>query len=259
MRKMNKKLRRKILRQRYSLDEYLLNISEDYPSHFFLSNPAGQNVFLYLTRLVKEFCEDYFEKDFGSIKVMDWGCGKGHVTYLLRQLGGNIDCCDVVDGFNDSSYGQEIPIINKNKIEVLPLNHDYLLPFPDGSYDVWLSFGVLEHVPGDYQSLKEISRVLRPNGLFFCFNLPYYLSWTQRLAHLRGDYYHDRLYSKAKISRLIEQNGLAIIELWHRQLFPKNSIKYPKYQLFEALDQFLTERTFLKYFATNIELVAKKK
>ena len=58
---------------------------------------------------------------------------------------------------------------------------------------------------------------------------------------------------------MIENNGFEIIDLWHRQLFPKNSIKYPMYQLFEAIDQLLTENTIFKYFATNIEFVARKK
>lgn len=256
---MIKKLRKKIFRQQYPLDDYLSTIASDYPSHFFLSNPSGQNVFLYLTKFVKTFSEDYFKKEFGSIKVMDWGCGKGQVAYLLRKDGGNIDCCDKENSLQDSSFEQQTPIVDKYEKNVLPLNHDYLLPFQDKTYDVWLSFGVLEHVPNDNQSIKEIRRVLRKNGLFFCFNLPYYLSWTQRYAHLRGDYYHSRLYSKAIITKMIENNGFEIIDLWHRQLFPKNSIKYPMYQLFEAIDQFLTENTFLKYFATNIEFIAKKK
>jgi hypothetical protein len=53
-------------------------------------------------------------------------------------------------------------------------------------------------------------------------------------------------------------NGFEVIDIWHRQLFPKNSINYPIYQAFEKVDQFLTENTPLKYLATNIEFVAVK-
>jgi len=52
--------------------------------------------------------------------------------------------------------------------------------------------------------------------------------------------------------------GLDLIDIWYRQLFPKNSIRYPEYNLFEDIDQFLVSKTFLRYFATNIEFTATK-
>mgnify|MGYP003875590451 CR=1 FL=1 len=120
------------------------------------------------------------------------------------------------------------------------------------------SYSLIEHVPHDAKSLLEINRVLRPQGLFFCFNLPYKLSWTQNLAHLRGNYYHDRLYSKSQVHQLLDDSSLEVIDLWHRQLLPKNNIRYPQYRLFESIDQHLTEFTPFKYLATNIEFVAVK-
>jgi ubiquinone/menaquinone biosynthesis C-methylase UbiE len=59
--------------------------------------------------------------------------------------------------------------------------------------------GVLEHVPNDQASLSEIVRVLKPDGLFFCFFLPTTLSWTQKVAHMRGNDYHDRLYDEKMV------------------------------------------------------------
>jgi len=38
------------------------------------------------------------------------------------------------------------------------------LPYPDGSFDAVISSGVLEHVPFDYESLKELDRVLINTG-----------------------------------------------------------------------------------------------
>jgi len=74
----------------------------------------------------------------------------------------------------------------------------------------------------------------------------------------RGDNYHDRLYTKSKVKCLLRETGLELQDIWHRQLFPKNSVRYPIYHTFEALDQMLARFTPLKYLATNIEFVASK-
>jgi len=51
---------------------------------------------------------------------------------------------------------------------------------------------------------------------------------------------------------------LELLDTWYRQLLPKNSVRYPNFRLFERLDQFTTEHTPLRYFATNIEFVSAK-
>jgi len=251
-------IRKTVFSQAIALDPELTESVQGYDSHNFLINPAGQNIYLYLTLFVKMLVEYHFGQSISELKILDWGCGKGHVSYLLQQLTAQPISCDRLSPDADSSFGQQTPIIDKNQIAVVELDHEYELPFESRSLDVVLSFGVLEHVPHDAKSLLEINRVLRPQGLFFCFNLPYKLSWTQNLAHLRGNYYHDRLYSKSQVHQLLDDSSLEVIDLWHRQLLPKNNIRYPQYRLFESIDQHLTEFTPFKYLATNIEFVAVK-
>ena len=251
--------RAKYFSESIAINEPLREIVKNDENHHFLYNKAGQTAYVYLTSFVKKYCEEYFKKPFGEIKVLDWGSGKGHVTFLLKQLKANVDSCDVIDDSDDSSFGQKTPIITSQRIDVKPLEHEFILPYNDESYDVVLSFGVLEHVPNDLESLREINRILKPKGLLFCFFLPYYMSWTQRLSHLRGNYYHDRLYRKDQTAAMLNNTNFSVLDMWNRQLLPKNSINYPNYKLFEKLDLFLCNHTFLKYFATNIEFVAVKK
>ncbi|WP_425214653.1 class I SAM-dependent methyltransferase [Tumidithrix helvetica] len=236
------------------LDKNLIEIIKEYKNHFFLINPSGQNVYLYLTYFVKNLIEYHFSGN-SYLKILDWGCGKGHVTYFLHKLGFLVTSCDVLSGSED---WQSNPIIASSCFSVDELSHPFKLPYDDNSMDVVLSVGVLEHVPNDIESLKEINRILKNDGLFICFNLPYVFSWTQRLAHLRGDFYHDRLYSKRLVYDLARNSNFEILDFWHRQLLPKNYISYPFYRFFESLDQLLVNWTPLKYLATNIEFVAKK-
>ncbi len=209
--------------------------------------------------MIKAVAEQQLGSAFETLSVLDWGCGKGHVTKLLRDLDPReVTSCDIRTDRGDSTFGQETPIIDQFQISVAPLVHESNLPFADEAFDVVLSFGVLEHVANDRASLKEIARVLKPGGLFFCFHLPTKLSWTQFAARRGGDNYHDRLYTAKTVQRLLTENHLEILDLWYRALLPKNRIHYPAFRMFEKLDQLATEYTPLRYFATNIEFVCSK-
>jgi len=259
MDKNNINLRRYIFSSKLAHNNDLDELISNFPSHNFLINKTSQNIYNYLIKYVVDFSEKYFGKKIGELNLLDWGCGKGHVTYLMNQNGASVRSCDVQQNKSDSSFGQDVPIIEKSNIKVDPLVHPTLLPYDDRQFDIVLSFGVLEHVPNDNESMSELNRVLKTGGLLFVFNLPYNLSWTQFISHIWGNNYHDRLYSKKKITTLTKDSGFQIIDLWFRQLLPKNSVNYPNFRMFEKFDQLLAEHTFLKYFSTSIEFVARKK
>jgi SAM-dependent methyltransferase len=246
-------------RKALELDGELQSMVRNFPSHQFLANPASQNAYLYLVDFVQAFSESCFQRPISEISILDWGCGKGQVTFLLRRRGACVTSCDYDGGeapVGDSSFGQDTPILRSAGIAVDRLDDPIQLSYSDESFDVVLSFGVLEHVQSDLESLRELRRVLRPGGMLFCFYLPYFLSWTQRLSHLLGNDYHDRLYSKAAVTELLDKTGYELLDIWYRQLLPKNSLHYPFYRSAEALDQALVRFTPLKYLATNIEFVA---
>ena len=237
------------------LDDYLVGVAARETSHGFLGG-ATQGCYRRLIDLLTSIYEQQ-QLSTAQVKVLDWGAGKGHISYLLRKAGFQVTSCDLRSGADDSSFSQHTPILAEQGIMVQPLERECDLPFDSGSFDLVVSFGVLEHVSDDLGSLKEIRRVLKPGGLFFFCFLPYWLSWTQRLAHLRGNYYHPVLYSKADVRRLADEAGFDLDCVWHGQLFPKNAL--PHSNLLERTDRFLTNWTPLKYLATNLEgvMVAK--
>ncbi|HMU39343.1 MAG TPA: class I SAM-dependent methyltransferase [Pseudomonadota bacterium] len=86
------------------------------------------------------------------------------------------------------------------------------LPFSDGAFDVLCAFEVLEHIPDDDATLREISRVLRPGGAFF-FSVPVAPDlWTDFDAACG----HVRRYVARDLSNRIRQLGLHI-ERWTTQ------------------------------------------
>jgi SAM-dependent methyltransferase len=252
-------LRSEVFSGDWPLDKGISETAALVASHGFLANPSGQYPYVYLTRFVKLLSEKHFCRPFRDLRVLDWGCGKGHVSKLLLDLGAKrLDSCDVYSGGADSAFGQEVPIIKRFNIHVEPLQHVYFLPYESATFDVLLSVGVLEHVPNERASLAEISRVLKPGGLFFCFFLPTRFSWTQRVSRWCGENYHDRLYTETHIREMLSAAGHEPLDLWYRQLLPKNSFHYPAFRFFEKIDLFMTENTPLRYLATNIEFVSFK-
>lgn len=242
--------RRKIFGHWQSQPAALLEIARQHGSHQFLTNASGCQPYLYLSRYVAEFCVDYWQQPPEQIQILDWGCGKGQVTYLLRERGFVPISADIPDGEPSR------PILEKFGLPWVALDHPYRLPFADETFHALVSFGVLEHVPDDQASLHEIRRVLRPGGVFFCFDLPRWASWIMRLAHLQGNFYHDRLYTLSGVKKLLTVAGLEIRDSWVRQVFPKNRVRYPFPAWFERLDQWLCAHTPLAYLATSLEFVA---
>jgi SAM-dependent methyltransferase len=247
-------LRRKIYSRAHLPDDFLSGMAKKHSTHSFLGK-AAQGVYLRQVRFIMEYCEALFQKPASEIKALDWGCGKGHISYLLGKNGFSTVSCDIGSQSSDSSFGQPTPVLKDQGIRVVPLEKEAELPFKDGTFDLAVSFGVLEHVARDEASLAEIRRILKPGGIFFITFLPYKLSWTQWVARRRGDHYHDRLYTVRSLRRLAEKTGWNVVDVWFGQLFPKNSLSYPAPNIFERLDRLLTDFTPLKYFATNLEAV----
>lgn len=235
-------------------EPYLVGIAARFASHSFLGGNT-QLIYQRQIRFLVDAVEALLHKPPGDTHVLDWGCGKGHISYLLRRAGFRVTACDVAAQADDSAFGQATPIIAEQQIEVVPLVDNVTLPFADASFDVGLSMGVLEHVQDDAASLRELRRVVKPGGLCLVFFLPYTLSWTQRLAHARGDRYHDRLYSRAQVKSLAAAAGFRVLRVAHGQLFPKNSVSLRAAAVLEPIDRWLCRHTPLRFLATNLEAV----
>jgi SAM-dependent methyltransferase len=233
-------------------DSYLTDIASRFPSHSFLGGAAQ----LMYQRTISTFIRQ--AETLGSQKEgawLDWGCGKGHISYLLLKDGISPICCDVTVDAEDSAFGQKTPILDEISAKLVPLEDEIILPFDDISMDVIFSIGVLEHVKDDKGSLKEVLRILKPGGLFMVSMLPSFWSPGQRLAHAKGNFYHDRLYRRYSTFQMVRQAGFQVLYARKEQIFPKNSV--PRFRFVEILD-FLLCRTPIGMLSTNHSLILRK-
>jgi SAM-dependent methyltransferase len=189
-------------------------------------------------------------------RVLDWGCGYGQVTALLRSKGVETIAFDYREGLPAPTRA---PLERFPEIEAHLSPDPVVLPFDDDTFDTVLSCGVLEHVPFPDESLEEIRRVLRSGGTFYVTNLPNRYSYTERIARLLGFYYHgrlpdDRVYTKASIHRLLDRHGFTLEEFRRVHMLPL-TFGGPARPIW-AISRALEHIPVLNLVATSLELVA---
>jgi SAM-dependent methyltransferase len=138
-------------------------------------------------------------------RVLDWGCRHAPDACLVRARFGDrliVDGCDV---FDPTPYQVFFEYAG---LRYQPLSDAVRLPYDNGSFDSVIASGVLEHVPMDYESLKELYRVLKPGGRLIVTYLPNAASVEEwRLRRRGGNEFHRRLYSRAQFHALLTHSG----------------------------------------------------
>lgn len=191
-------------------------------------------------------------------RLLDWGCGFGQVSALLRAEGVDVVAFDVRPGLVAPTRER---LERFPEIEAHVTSDPVALPFETDSFDTVLSCGVLEHVEDPDGSLDELRRVLKPGGIFHVVNLPNRFSYTERIARLLGRYYHgqlpdDRVYTKRRARELFERHGFELREFRRAHMLPL-TLGGPARPIWAA-SRALEHVPGLNLLATSLELVAVK-
>ena len=136
--------------------------------------------------------------------VLDWGCRHAPDSCLIRtDLGTQFQqhACDLPP---EGQYG----IFHRYAgVEYRQLNDVVRLPYESEQFNAVIASGVLEHAAMDYESLKELYRVMKVGGKLVITYLPNRLSvgeWRLRRASQTA---HRRLYSPRLIRELLLRTG----------------------------------------------------
>jgi len=197
-------------------------------------------------------------------RVLDWGCGWGQVSALLRERGVDVRPFD---------YRPEEPGPGEARLERFPdlvctfSPEPVALPFEDGSFDAVLSCGVLEHVRDPAGSLAELHRVLRPGGRLYVTKLPNRRSYLEWLARRLGLYYHgqlpdDTLWSPREAREAAVAQGFAVTAVRLENMLPR-TLDHPLVSRLAGpiwtLNRLLSRVPGLNRLATNVEIDAVRR
>lgn len=185
-----------------------------------------------------------------SSKILDWGCGNGHFSHFLNEF-----------KYEVTPYGFESPLYllhSKSSAynKFIKATTNTILPFEDNSFDVVTSIGVLEHVREfggtEVDSLKEITRVLKPGGIFYCFHFPNKYSWIEYLSSKINRWHHEFRYTEKDIRSLCNDANLILIECKRYGALPRNIFGF---NLTKKLSNSQSICTYLENFDDILERV----
>jgi SAM-dependent methyltransferase len=153
----------------------------------------------YLIYLFHIVTYDYVRELVHDMRVLDFGCGSGYGTARIAENCRSIIGVDVAaDAIAHARQKHQRE--NLDYITIAPVERQ-ALPFPDQSFDVVLSFQVIEHVMDEAKYLSEAWRVLRPGGYFLVATpdrssrlLPWQKPWNR---------WHVREYSASQFKELL--------------------------------------------------------
>lgn len=188
-------------------------------------------------------------------RLLEWGCQHGSDACLVRAaIGDGLDIfgCDFVP---DEAY----PVFwSFSGMHYRQLTHAVSMPFESDYFDCVIGAGVLEHVAMDYESLKELHRLLKPGGTLILTYLPNRLSYTEFASRrIRRRDFHNRLYTVAEISQLLKHTGFLPLRVQRHRWLPTNSLR----RVTTALAPFesMLERIWpINLFCGDILVIARK-
>ncbi len=149
-------------------------------------------------------------------KVLDLGCGEGrhvisaYMTHDIQAIGVDLSSKDLKISAERFTHFAEAG--NDKKSFSLAASNALSLPFGDHCFDAVICSEVLEHIP-DYESvLAEVTRVLKPNGVFAA-SVP--RAWPEKICWALSRAYHEvegghiRIFNARKLRSDIEAKGFS--------------------------------------------------
>src|SRR3989344_2450713 len=140
-------------------------------------------------------------------KILEIGCGAGSMTSYLTSLGYNVIGIDMSNDLLD--YAKK----NHKTCNFMKMSGDKL-KFKDNSFDVVLSFDVLEHILNLEKHVKEVKRVLKEGGYYLLqtpnkwTSLPYSIIKDKSFSKWKT--YHPSLQSNVSLKKLFKNNGFSV-------------------------------------------------
>jgi 2-polyprenyl-3-methyl-5-hydroxy-6-metoxy-1,4-benzoquinol methylase len=149
-------------------------------------------------------------------KVLEVGCGQGHLSEMLVNRGCVVDCVDKTIGEKAREVGRAALERDVEKGEGM----SPLLSELDDDYDYVVAGDVLEHLREPEKILGQIRGLLQPNGRLIA-STGNVAHWFIRLQLLTGNFQytprgildstHLRLYTRETFRQLLDGSGFDVL------------------------------------------------
>lgn len=141
------------------------------------------------------------EPDLKGLKVLDIGCGEGHVAFVASEYEPTtVVGYDIKENKKWEEFKKEKLLYTTNFNEVLA----------EGPFDVIVLFDVLDHVKGEtpIELLKKAKNALAPDGQIYMRCHPYTSKHATHLYHQINKAYIHLVFSEEEIKQLISDESL---------------------------------------------------
>ncbi len=156
----------------------------------------------------------------GTARVLDLGCGGGHVSYRAAPLVAEVVACDVTAAMLEVVARTAAERGLSNIVTQQAAAED--LPFADGSFDIVLSRFTTHHWRDMEAGLRQARRVLKPGGraVFIDVTAPpdRVLDTHLQAVELLRDVSHVRNYALAEWVAALSRCGFALEGIATHQL-----------------------------------------
>jgi len=188
-------------------------------------------------------------------KILEVGCGIGSIVAELSKRGYDIIGTDI--SHRAIEYG-----LKKYGDIRLEVQAAETLPYEDESFDVVLSFDVLEHIAEVDRHISEVRRVLRTGG-YYLFQTPNKYSNTifETIYHrtLKWRRTHPSLHTPKQLTKRLNKYGF---EMRFVKMDPINDFTIRKLQKLRPIGYLVRHVNFQKLpiaLQTNLYVVARKR
>lgn len=143
-------------------------------------------------------------------RILDVGCALGGFLYLAKQDGYSISGVEISESSADhASKRLGIEVHNCDLVSAnLPSEH----------YDIVTMWDVIEHLQSPHDTLSEINRLLRPDGMLM-FSTgdagSFFARLTGKYWHLMTPPQHLFFYNNENLKKLFQNHGFYIKEAKH--------------------------------------------
>lgn len=144
----------------------------------------------------KGFFQRILPRNIDNLNIIDLGAGDGRMWKFFKNIPiQKYTACDISEKLLKRHPGT-------NKVEKVVCNLEEILPFEDNSYQLALSFFVLEHIHNIQGLCEEIYRILQPGGqriIGHFFQRREFL-WKKEKETFKIELYNHRIQDIEKIA-----------------------------------------------------------